>query len=111
MTKLELIKKVIEWSRKQQELLDSLPQEFAAINEAIIDHEYLNIEGHKFDLAFIAVLGEDLANDVYWYMYDKSTFKITDTPDIVTANGIEYRISSDEEYYTYLEAEYTEELT
>ena len=98
MTKLELVKLVIEEYNKQSEWLDSLPIE---IQSAFFDNAYVQSLHHTNDKALELALGTELYEDLNWFLYDKPDGKTT-----VTIDSKSYDIETIEDYLSFVEEVY-----
>ena len=103
MTKLELVKLVIEEYNKQSEWLDSLPIE---IQSAFFDNAYVQSLHRTNDKALTLALGVELYEDLCWFLYDKPDGKTT-----VTFDGKTYDIETFEDYLSFVKEVYDETTT
>lgn len=98
MTKLELVKLVIEVYNNQSEWLDSLPIE---IQSAFCDNAYVQSLHRINENALMLALGTELYEDLNWFLYDKPNGKTT-----VTFDGKPYDIETVKDYLSFVEEVY-----
>ena len=94
----EVVSGLVELHQKNEEYLQSVPSD---LREGVFDNEYTNNQGRQFDLVFKALFGNTFVEEVYWFLYDwKPGYHIE-------INGKEYRINNIDDYFKYIEEEYS----
>lgn len=107
MKKRDLIVLAIDAAREAEAWIDSLPVE---IRDAYFDNTYTNSYGRVMDAALKMALGQELYEDVMWWIYDaKSQIETAGQTVIEIDRGIasvRYCLRCNQDYMEYLEAEY-----
>lgn len=111
MTKLELVKYVVTLLVDADRWVDTIPSE---IRDSYFDNPYSNNVGLVMDTTLKMCLGENLYEDVMWWVYDaRSQLRQNGVSTIKIDRGIssiQYILKCDQDYFDYLELEYSSDL-
>jgi len=99
-SKLELLRRIKELDREGQAFLDTIPLSLYYIKEAIFDNDYVGTTERKANACLEYVFG-DYYEDVCWFLYEWSP----EGCNTIWVKEKEYRILTEEDYYTYFEQE------
>ena len=95
---IEVVKQLRQSMQRQDEYLAELPREF---QEMLFDNAYSNYFEIQRDQLMQALFGNEMYEDIMWFLYEFTPGKSTG-PHIIV-DGKEYVLLSDEDYYRYLE--------
>jgi len=96
---IDLVRKLKDHETRMNQYLDSIPSD---LNSVFFDNAYVNNLAMQRD-ALIEELFGDMAEDVYWFLYEFEAGK-TPGPHLQLADGTKYTFVTDESYYEYLKS-------
>lgn len=95
---IDVVRKIRNLNKRQEEYLDKIPSD---IRDAFFDNSYVNDMSMKNDILMLALFGDIVVEDVFWFLYEYKEGSAgphvsLDSEDTLTFN-------TDEDYYKYLE--------
>ena len=112
MNKIEFIKHMIDQQSIASKWLTSVPTE---ISHAFVDNPYVNVQTMLCDSAVTELLGKNLAEAVFWWMWDTPIMRRNNGHACVTitrpdGGTTSYMLASVQDFLDYLQTEYAQEL-
>ena len=93
---VEVVRTIRNLELQQREYEEKVPLD---IRDFVIDNEYANLQGLKFDAVVQALFGKD-TESVYWFLYEFNP--AMPGPHLVNEEGKEYTFKTDKGFYQCL---------
>ena len=94
---IDIVRKLKDSCLVRDNYVKKLPPDFYTL----FDNEYVNELEKQIDMMVESLFG-DMAEDVFWFLYEYHQETASNGPHLILQNGTEYTFKTNEDYYEYL---------